>query len=71
MPDIIVEISGQRFNVSDPEIAEHIQYFVKHADQMGLRRMRDYEIFIKRTTDGTGYKVLNGSLPYQRRTEKR
>jgi hypothetical protein len=69
--DIIVEISGQRYNVTDPEIAEHIRYFVQHTDLMGLRRMREYDLLIKRTTDGTSYKVLNGSLPYTRRTQKR
>lgn len=69
--DIEVVISGQRYAVNDPEIAEHVRYLVQHADLLGLRRLRQYVLLVIRTTAGTAYEIRNQSLPFVRRAQKR
>lgn len=64
--EVIVEIAGRRYAVTDPHLAEHIRYFVDHADLLRLGSMRAYRLLITRTRDGNSYVSENDSLPYQR-----
>jgi hypothetical protein len=66
--EVVIEIAGKRYELTDPEIAAHVQYFAEHVSQLRLGSMRAYQLTITRTPEGVTYVTRNDSLPFVRRS---
>lgn len=66
MSQVIVEIDGKRFHLTDPEIQAHTRYLAEHEAILAkqLRGLLYHELVLIRSPRGNGAKVVNESLPF-------